>query len=195
MPLVSTFELLLKSQLPTNVGGPLKNLSRNILQGYFLTIANVNFFPVTVSIVITFKFPTDASNPTAQPQTLKDFLDAVDISGQNIISVNSLTPEVAPNKARLTFTLPDNSTGLLIIQPNILDENLFNALNFEARGYVEVFLSSLSGSDTATLLITPEHRGTFFSDVKNDNLVERGLDQIAYSLPVSNGGVFRLSNS
>ncbi|MBR8830276.1 MAG: hypothetical protein N5P05_003368 [Chroococcopsis gigantea SAG 12.99] len=194
MALVSTFELLLKSQLP-KLGSAADNLSRNILQGYFLTIANVNFFEVTVSIVITFKFPIDPVNPTAQPQTLKDLLDAVDISGQNIISVNSLTPEVAPNKARLTFTLPSNSTGLLLIQPNILDEVLLNALNFEARGYVEVFLSSLSGSDTATLLLTPEHRGTFFKDINGKNLDERGLDQIAYALPVSNGGVFRLSNA
>ena len=51
MALVSTFELLLKPQLPaatTDKFPALGNLSRNILQGYFLTISNVNFFDVTV---------------------------------------------------------------------------------------------------------------------------------------------------
>lgn len=207
MALVSTFELLLKPQLPTTAtaGSPeLANLSRNILQGYFLTIANVNFFDVTVSIVLTVKFPVDPLNPTVQTLTIDDLLQALDISGTNLISsstipgpkiLGTLTPEVAPNKARLTFILPANATGLLLIQPNILDPDLLAALNFEARGYVEVFLSSLSGSDSATLLITPEHRGTFFKNIDGETFPKVGLDQINYALPVSNGGVFRLSNN
>lgn len=49
--IVSTFEILVKPQLPTTLppGTPvipgIGNLSRKVIQGYFLTVANVNFFP------------------------------------------------------------------------------------------------------------------------------------------------------
>jgi hypothetical protein len=206
--LVSTFEVLVKPQLPRASDLPpgipipagLGNLSRNVIQGYFLTIANVNFFPVTVSVVFTIKFPEDPGGTILSPINFDDFLDAVDISGVNLFAATTpaakLIPEVVPqnNKARITFTLPENGTGLLILQPNILNDKVIADAKFEARGYVEIFLSSLSGSDEATLLITPEQRGTFFTDLNGATPADVGLDQIAYALPISNGGVFRLSN-
>jgi len=199
MALISNFEVLLKPQLPTNAG--IDQLSRKVIQGYFLTISNVNFFPVTVSVVFTVRFPVNPDSTTERPNSWKDFLDVVDISGENLFPGDpfrsKLVPEVVPqnNKARVTFTLPENGTGLLLLQPNILPpSNLLATADFEARGYVEIFLSSLSGSDTATLLITPEHRGTFFKNFEGENSGEVNLDQIAYALPVSNGGVFKLSN-
>ena len=202
MALISNFEVLVKSQLPPVPG--LDKLSRKVIQGYFLTISNVNFFPVTVSIVFTVRFPLDPVNPLdppAFPKNFGDFLNAVDVLGQNVFSGESpqstLVPEIVPqnNKARITFTLPENGTGLLILQPNILPPaDFLTTANFEARGYVEIFLSSLSGSDTATLLVTPEHRGTFFRDFESKNPDDVSLDQIAYALPVSNGGIFKLSN-
>jgi hypothetical protein len=206
--LVSTFEVLVKPQLPRASDLPpgipipagLGNLSRNVIQGYFLTIANVNFFPVTVSVVFTIKFPEDPGGTILSPINFDDFLNAVDISGVNLFAATTpaakLIPEVVPqnNKARITFTLPENGTGLLILQPNILNDKVIADAKFEARGYVEIFLSSLSGSDEATLLITPEQRGTFFTDLNGATPADVGLDQIAYALPISNGGVFRLSN-
>lgn len=200
MALVSTFEVLIKPQLPAIAG--IKALSRKVIQGYFLTLSNVNFFPVTVSLVFTVKFPADPTDEVESPTSWKDFLNVVDISGQNLLSGQfsqaTLIPEIVPqnNKARVTFTLPENGTGLLLLQPNILSaDGLLETANFEARGYVEIFLSSLSGSDTATLLLTPEHRGTFFKDLNGATPDEIGLDQISYALPVSNGGVFKLSNA
>ena len=187
--LVSTFEVLVKPQLPP-VSPSLVKISRNVIQGYFLTIANVNFFPLTVSVVFTVKFP-----PGGSPTDFTDFLSAVDISGINVISINQLVPEIQGDKARLTVTIPANTTGLLILQPNILKPDILKKANFEARGYVEIFLSSLSGSNEATLLVTPEHRGTFYKDINGATPADVGLDQIAYALPVSNGGVFTLSNS
>lgn len=200
--LVSTFEVLLKSQLPSGLGAD--KLGRKIIQGYFLTLANVNFFPVTVSLVFTIRFPKDPADATAQPKSFKDFIDAVDISGQNLFPQGfpqaKLIPEIVPqnNKARLTFTIPENTTSLVILQPDFISpakRQLLTEANFEARGYVEIFLSSLSGSDTATLLLTPEQRGTFFKTLEADSLAETGLDQISYALPIANGGVFKLSNS
>ncbi len=200
--LVSTFEVLVKPQFPRLPGSPLPQidqLTRNVIQGYFLTIANVNFFPVTVSLVFTIRFP---EGTTVRPKSFDDFIQAVDISGENLLpgpsSTVKLVPEIVPqnNKARITFTLPENGTGLLILQPNILDTklDLLTETNFEARGYVEIFLSSLSGSNDATLLVTPEQRGTFYRSSVDGTIAGETLDQIAYSLPVSNGGVFNLSN-
>jgi hypothetical protein len=188
--LVSTFEVLLKPQFPKIPGG-FDAVTRTTIQGYFLTIANVNFFPVTVSVVFTIKFPTA---PLERPTSFADFINAVDISGQNIFG--TLVPEIVPqnNKARLTFTIPENTTSLFILQPDFINQpDLLKEANFEARGYVEIFLSSLSGSDTATLLVNPEQRGTFFRTL-DDNPSGVGLDQTTYNLPVSNGGVFKLSN-
>ncbi len=196
--LVSTFEVLLKPQFPRIPGG-FDAISRTAIQGYFLTIANVNFFPVTVSLVFTIKFPTELDDPSERPTSFDEFIDAVDISGQNIFPNNpqaTLVPEIVPqnNKARLTFTIPENATSLLVLQPDFINRpEMLKEANFEARGYVEIFLSSLSGSDTATLLVNPEQRGTFFRTL-DDNPSGVGLDQTTYNLPVSNGGVFKLSN-
>lgn len=72
--LVSTFEILVKPQFPTTLppGAPvipgIGNLSRKVIQGYFLTVANVNFFPVTVSVVLTVRFPvTPVGGPARLP--------------------------------------------------------------------------------------------------------------------------------
>ena len=206
--LVSTFEVLLKPQFPRIPGvsdAQIEALTRTTIQGYFLTIANVNFFPVTVSLVFTIRFPVDPmGTSTERPTSFQDFIDAVDISGQNIFPTSpqnssqaTLVPEIVPqnNKARLTFTIPENTTSLFVLQPDFIRKpELLQEANFEARGYVEIFLSSLSGSDTATLLVNPEQRGTFFKDLDAKDFSKIGLDQTTYNLPVSNGGVFKLSN-
>ena len=197
--LVSTFEVLVKPQLPS-IPGITDKLSRKVIQGYFLTIANVNLSPVTVSVVFTLNFPKEEMGGTRLPRNFKDFLDAVDISGKNLFTGTDIEATLVPEmgakrtKARLTFTLPANDTGLLILQPDILIASTLSDANFEARGYVEIFLSSLSDLDKATLIVTPEQRGTFFKNLGGTTLAEVGLDQIAYCLPVSNGGVFKLSN-
>lgn len=198
--LVSTFEVLLKPQFPKIPGG-FDILTRTTIQGYFLTIANVNFFPVTVSVVLTIKFPINLDDPSERPTSFADFIDAVDISGQNIFPNDPqavLVPEIVPqnNKARLTFTIPENATSLFVLQPDFIKQpELLKEANFEARGYVEIFLSSLSGSDTATLLVNPEQRGTFFKTLDTKDTAAVALDQTTYNLPVSNGGVFKLSNT
>jgi hypothetical protein len=201
MPLVSTFELLVKPQLPPVPAGPLAKINRTVIQGYFLTIANVNYIDVALSVVFTLKFPTNPGGPSVRPTSFDQFLSVVDITGKNLFpgqaTQAALKPEIVPrnNKARITFTIPGNDTGLLLLQPNILPpSDLLTNPNFEARGYVEIFLSSLSGSDSATVLLTPEHRGTFFKDAAGATPDAVNLDQIAYALPISNGGVFKLSN-
>lgn len=192
--LVSTFELLVKPQfpkaenLPVEVPDELKlkigKLSRTVIQGYFLTLSNLNAFDVTLSLVFTV-----VSNPPVAITQLVAFLD---VDETNMLA--ALEPDFAPNKIRFTRTIPASETGLFLLQPNILIPDLLSNETFEVRGFVEVFISSLStGYNSARLLLTPEHRGTFYKnlDLEGD---EVQLDQIAYSLPTGHGGsLFELS--
>ncbi len=189
--LVSTFEILVKSQLPKNLPSPLpanlEKLSRTVIQGYFLTLANTTSSTVKVSLVFT------AVTPSIDIDKTFIFLD---VEGVNI--PGDLIPDTAANKARFTITIPGNDTGLFILQPDILKagkdgKTLLDTADFELRGYVEIFMSSLSKPKSAKLLLTPEHRGTFFKNLKD---ADPQLDQIVYSLPTANGGsLFNLKNS
>jgi hypothetical protein len=164
----------------------LEKLSRTVIQGYFLTLANTTSSTVKVSLVFT------AVTPSIDIDKTFIFLD---VEGVNI--PGDLLPDTAANKARFTITIPGNDTGLFILQPDILktgkDGNtLLDTADFELRGYVEIFMSSLSKSKSAKLLLTPEHRGTFFKNLKD---ADPQLDQIVYSLPTANGGsLFNLKN-
>jgi hypothetical protein len=182
MALVSTFEVLLKPQLPKELPPPVSNLGRNVIQGYFLTIANINPIDIVLSLVFT----------TREVDVMK-LITFTDVSGNNTKKL--LTPDSVGNKSRYSpLELPAEATALFILQPNPTNDALKD-LNIEARGFVEIFLSSLSGTPQPGIevQVTAEHRGTFFADALGKNIADRSLDQIAYSLPVQNGGRISLN--
>lgn len=188
MALISTFEVLLKPQLPADLPAPfndVKNLSRNILQGYFLTIANINSFDLVLSLVFTTRLPAGV--------TLDEIITFADTSGIN--AGGSLVPSGFGNKYRFSpLFLPADATALFILQPSPTDDALTN-LDIEARGFVEVQLSSLAGPPPAgaKIQVTAEQRGTFFADATALKIADRQLDQIAYGLTVQNGGLLTLN--
>jgi hypothetical protein len=188
MAIISTFEVLLKSQLPPNLPPPfnnVKNLSRNVIQGYFLTICNLNHFDLVLSLVFTTRLPSGL--------TLDEIITFSDTSGFN--SGGSLEPVGAGNKYRFSpLFLPAEATALFILQPSPTDAALAE-LDIEARGFVEVVLSSLSGTlpPGAQIQVTAEQRGTFFADATAAHIADRSLDQIAYGLTVQNGGLLTLN--
>ena len=182
--LVSTFEILVKPQLPKDLPNPppvLQSISRTVIQGYFLTLANTTSSEVTISLVFTAVTP-----PIDTDETIA-FLDV-----EGINTVDDPILDKAPGKVRFRITIPANDTSLFILQPNILKvdndgKTLVEKADFEVRGYVEIFLSSLSAPKFAQLLLTPEHRGTFFNKDLDNLASNPQLDQIAYSLPTANG--------
>jgi len=188
MSLISTFEVLLKPQLPTDLPPEftnVTNLGRNILQGYFLTISNINAFDLVLSLVFTTRLPAGV--------TLDKIITFSDTSGIN--TGGALEPVGAGNKYRFSpLTLPVDATALFILQPSPTDTAL-NDLDIEARGFVEVFLSSLAGTPPAgaKIQVTAEQRGTFFANATAPNIVDRALDQIVYGLTVQNGGLLTLN--
>lgn len=175
MAFISTFELLLKPQLPKSVTDPrpeLQPLARNILQGYFLTIANITNELVFLSVVVTTR------TPGLDPQKILTVLDTTGVNGP----VSSFFDGIGETKkSRFTFPVNANDTGLFILQPNALNEELRKAADFELRGYAEIFVSSVSTAKKTKLLITPEHRGTFFGTDRSQ------LGEVAYALPIAGG--------
>ncbi|WP_375474957.1 hypothetical protein [uncultured Nostoc sp.] len=175
MAFISTFELLLKPQLPkqlTDTKPELSPLARKVLQGYFLTIANVTNELVFLSLVVTTR------TPGLEPEKILTVLDTTGVNGP-VSSVFDGTGGI--EKSRFTFPVNANDTGLFILQPDATNQKLREEANFELRGYVEISISSLSTPKTTQLLITPEHRGTFFGTEKAE------LGEIAYVLPLANG--------
>lgn len=195
MAVISTFELLVKPQLPkadqlppglpANLLSKIDQLRRNAIQGYFLTLSNLSNRNIELSLVFTVSNTTNIGNVVG-------FLDTS-------LSNDTLDlPTIVGNKIRFSpISLAASDTALFLLQPNFLTapELLVNT-DLEIRGYVEVFLSSLSGNTrNIQLQVTPEHRGTFykFNPEAPDTLF--GLDQYAYSLPTQNGGSIRLNPS
>jgi hypothetical protein len=202
--IVSTFELLVKDQLPklSNVTtqsppasptGPtpapgvlakLEKLRRTVIQGYFLTISNLNASELVLSVVFTFS--SDAP--------IDDILGVLDLTGSSknkILNLDERDIFEPKKKVRYTFKIDGSATVLLLLQPDIIFSNLLETKNFEVRGYVELFVSAFSSDvQTAFLQVTPEQRGTFFRSLENGEPTV--LDSIQYALPVANGGYLQL---
>ncbi|MEG4856489.1 hypothetical protein QUB75_01520 [Microcoleus sp. K1-B6] len=202
--LVSTFEILLKPQLPKNFS-QLGNVSRKVLQGYFLTIANPNNFNVSLELSFTVSpsFFTELA-PAApnqlpfgkidEPSNFNRVLVFFDVNGGN--QKLTLQPTERPDTRIASLSIPAKDTGLFILQPSPFvlipvanpqppdpkSKTLLDVANFEVRGYVEI--ERTSPASPVKLLLIPEHRGTFFKDLTSSPQ----LDQIAYSLPTATGG-------
>ncbi|MEM7758337.1 MAG: hypothetical protein AAF298_09460 [Cyanobacteria bacterium P01_A01_bin.40] len=182
--LLSQFELLLnKRQFPKAEDlelpditpiqrATLDTLSREVIQGYFLTISNLS----KLEIVLMFTFTVAIEPPTIFDENTVTVV--FDIDGKNIpINLASKTF----GTRNYSITVPPKDTGLLIVQPNPLK---ITEEEIEIRGYVNVSIFENDGRKI-DLLFTPEHRATFYK--RNDSGIEK-LDQIAYALPTTTGG-------
>ncbi len=188
MAIISTFELLIKPQLPKetiskippDILAQLSPLARTVIQGYFLTLSNLTSDFIYLSLAFTVKTPSFK---------ISDTIALLDTSGQNILGTVFQSPGDDISKTRFTVPLAGNDTALFIFQPDISDLKLLQAANFELRGYAEISLSSGSTPKTAQILVTPEHRGTFFGslDPKSKDAKDFKLGEIAYALPLASG--------
>jgi hypothetical protein len=164
--LVSTFELLVKPITPASAGPA--SLARTVVQGYFLTIAN------TSNTSATFQLTFRATTPSID---LSKTVTISDTTGNN--TFGDLT---AANTFNLT--LAANDTGLFILQPDVTSPSVLADKNLEIRGYVEITRLGFFGP-AIDVLLTPEHRGTFFSG--NVNTPGSDIDQLVYALPTALG--------
>lgn len=181
--LVSTFELLVTPIAPQNTGPA--SVVRNVVQAYFLNIANPNKSDAYIELQFT------ATTPALNRDNTVVIRDVVNNNNE----FDELNPTGSPNKFTYKFTLPAEDTALIDLQPDISKQEVLDK-GLEVRGYVEIFLikpsdPSLPFVEKGEFLLTPEHRGTFF---KNLLPPDQELDQEALGLPTATGGsLFALS--
>ena len=198
--LISTFELLLnKPQLPRpliNAVPKLASIGRELIQGYFLTISNLESHDIT--LLVSFKVLKGFSETKFDEITTEAFYD---FNGDNFpeTMIDVTTTE---NTRSYTLTLPADDTGLFILQPDPkllvdllekekpTDEDI-KKTEVEIRGYVSIQLLP-SNSQETNILLTPEHRATFYNlkellKEKNSDPLAVQPDQIAYALPIAGG--------
>lgn len=183
---VSNFEVLVKRLIPSNVD--ILGAGRTVIQGYFLTISNLN-----LSSAVTLRLNFRAQTPNISSQTLLAFFD---VNGSNTV----LAPTTQSSITRTyTVTIPAGDTGLFILQANVGNPSIINNPNTELRGYVTISLANPFGNNSFDLLVTPEHRGTFLPKgyvvpATPPIVTTLDFDQLAYALPTANpGNKFNLS--
>jgi hypothetical protein len=178
---LSTFELLVKRIAPPPA--PL-DVARRVVQGYFLTITNLEFKPLTFRI----RFNISKPNPVDPDRTLFGNASVFyDIAGANVPIPLSGGP--ASTVFGGTFVLPARQTASLQLLPN---PNLFANPNpdFEVRGFVTLTLPAIGGRPQSNapvkVLLNPEIRGTFLPNGFPTGVAE-DFDQINYPLTVASG--------
>ena len=148
---VSNFEVLVKRLIPPSVD--IVGAGRTIIQGYFLTISNLNLSsPVTLRINFRAQTP-NIPNPAV--------LAFFDVTGTNNVVNPTVIPSQPPTVRTYIVTIPAGDTGLFILQANVTNPTVINNSNTEFRGYVTISLDEPVGNKSFDLLMTPEHRGTF----------------------------------
>lgn len=188
--LVSTYELLInKKQFPKAKDLPfpidndqeviLDDLSREVIQGYFLTISNL----MNEELMLNVSFNV-LSDSTENLFNRDNVAALIDVDGKN---KKAPLISASPEKSNYLVVLKAKDTGLLIVQPN--PSFIFDSKKeIELRGNVDVF--AMSDKKDISFLLTPEHRATFYKRNANGGTENPfvQLDQIAYTLPTANGG-------
>lgn len=178
---LSTFELLVKRIAPPPAPA---SVARRVVQGYFLTLTNLESRDLTFRI----RFNISRPNPADPDRTLFDNAELIyDIAGAN--DPIPLSGNAASTVFGGSFRVPARQTASVQLLPK---QSLFVAENpdFEVRGFVSLRLPRLRGiAQSATpvkVLLNAEVRGTFLPNGFPDGPLE-DLDQINYSLTLASG--------
>jgi hypothetical protein len=190
---ISTFELLAKPIAPVmGIPPALLPVARRIVQGYFLTISNLEPIDLRYRIEFTVSLPVPP-DPNKILIDKKNAFLVVDVEGANF-EVPLTQVKGKPKVYRAFFTIPAHKTAsveLLPKLPEALDPGLL-----EVRGYVSLFLPlrrvfprPVPQSRTPVkVLLNPEIRGTFLpNDFPSRANTGFDFDQINYTLAIASG--------
>lgn len=190
---LSTFELLVKRIAPIidPVADPVTAaVARRVVQGYFLTMTNLEMVDLTYQLEYFISRPV----PADPDRTLFERADSVyDIAGAN--SILFLYGDSTTTRFRTSFTIPAQQTASVQLLPK---PALFSAAvpKLEVRGYAVLSLPTLldlnsfsfkaQSNKPVRVLLNPEARGTVFP---NDfpGALDGDFDQISYPLPIASG--------
>jgi hypothetical protein len=197
---ISTFELLVKRiapppapGTPAAVANALSTVARRVVQGYFLTISNLEDRDLTYQLEFHVSRPT----PVNPDRTLTgNAIVAFDTAGANsFLALNSVMPSPVTPVFTTRFRLPAKQTASVQLLPDLVKPGLLTAANpgIEIRGFVRLtvpalrqgFLLRPQGNTPVKVLLNPEIRGTFlpntFPTAGGD------FDQINYPLQLASG--------
>ncbi|WP_298140074.1 hypothetical protein [Flavobacterium sp.] len=212
--LLSTFELLVKKIAPANVVAP---FNRTVVQGYFLTISNINLTrDITFNLVLTI--PSDDLVDMNEIAVDREFVRqnanitpanhivAYDINGVNNFSQLSGGFGTNPYKRYVTskITLKKGQTVSVQILPNIANSSFTtnqiftgNPVNYnlairskmEIRGFVEIFQAFPTNKFGQSLPATDilVNAEIRGTFLDSDPVNGEDYDQINYSLELASG--------
>lgn len=199
---VSTFELLFKRIAPVPPRGTpgaaaLAAVARRVVQGYFLTITNLE----DEEFFYTLDFHISLPNPPDPDRTLaNNAIIRLDIAGENQ-ELTFLPPSVTTSVTQFStsFSLGAKQTASLQLLPDLTPALLANPNpGLEVRGFVRLRLPAVfpppppfsifrvpQSDRPVKVLLNPEIRGTFLpNSFPNGN---DDLDQINYPLELASG--------
>lgn len=185
---ISTFELLAAPIAPV-MGLPpaLLPVARRVVQGYFLTISNLEPISVRYRIEFAISLPVPA-NPNKI--LLNNAVLVVDVEGLNTLIALTQVPN-KPQVYRGFFTIPPHKTASVQLLPKLPDVLTPGLL--EVRGYVSLFrvrtkFPFFPPLPPVKVLLNPEIRGTFLpNDFLSAARTSPDFDQINYTLAIASG--------
>ena len=185
---ISTFELL-AAPIALVMGLPpaLLPVARRVVQGYFLTISNLEPISVRYRIEFAISLPVPA-NPNKI--LLNNAVLVVDVEGLNTPIALTQVPN-KPQVYRGFFTIPPHKTASVQLLPKLPDVLTPGLL--EVRGYVSLFrvrtkFPFFPPLSPVKVLLNPEIRGTFLpNDFLSAARTSPDFDQINYTLAIASG--------
>jgi len=185
---ISTFEILTAPIAPV-IGIPpeLIPVARRVVQGYFLTISNLEAITLRYRIEFKISLPVPAD---PNKILLNNAFLVVDVEGLNT-PINLTQLQGRPEVYVGFFTIPAHKTASVQLLP-ILPQALTPGL-LEVRGYVSLFLPPgrrgfPQSSTPVKVLLNPEIRGTFLpNDFPPQAPTLPDFDQINYTLAIATG--------
>jgi hypothetical protein len=189
---LSTFELLVKriAPLPMMANPGLMAVARRVIQGYFLTMSNLESTDLTFQLEFFISRPS----PVDPEHTLDGRADMrYDIAGAN--AELFLYGDSNTTRFSTSFTLPARQTASVELLPKPL---LFTEPEptFEVRGFAVLTLPALfdlpsfsfraQNNTPVRVMLNPEIRGTFLPNDFPMGLTG-DFDQISYPLTVGSG--------
>lgn len=191
---VSTFELLYKPLTPT--GG---DIARRVLQGYFLTLTNLetNDYRYRVEFSVTTPIPYSAERTLDSPKAL--FI--ADVAGPDNVFAEPLKIGSTTRYYR-NITVKAGQTALIVLLPNIGLADFFATApaNQEVRGFVRITLPcvfkrgggfgffSPQSDAPVKVLLNPELRATYLPNGwPSAPMSAQDFDQTITALTVASG--------
>lgn len=194
---VSTFELLYKPLTPS-LGTGTEAIARRVLQGYFLTVANLEDVPFTFRIAFEITLPSP-DDPARRLDDNALFISDV-AAPDNVFKVGLTRSPAGGNRYFTTFKVPAKSTALVVLLPNLLAPDFFGGgtpAKVEIRGVVRLTLPLVFTSPfifvpqkgaPARVLLTAEHRSTYLPiGWPAAGLGDLDFDQTGVALPLASG--------